>query len=183
MALTTCSVATNNISLLDDEPNDTGGLTSAQLKAKHDKFGADFVTWFNETHLPEVSTTGIWNPVIIGYITPGENVCLRQFGEYVKANNKVTVKFAIDLVGKDVNMDGGIVIGGLPFAAKTDFAYYNKIVGVNLATLLNNLCGNVSGETIVLMHTPTAEAFTNVLPSDITNTTGFYGEITYFTDE
>lgn len=49
---TTCSVATNNISLLTDEPNesDAEGLSSAQLKAKYDKFGAEFVAWFNTTH-------------------------------------------------------------------------------------------------------------------------------------
>jgi hypothetical protein len=53
MAFTTCSVATNNIASLDDLPNDVGGLTAAQLKAKFDQFGADFVAWFNETHIAE----------------------------------------------------------------------------------------------------------------------------------
>jgi hypothetical protein len=53
MAFTTCSVATNNIASLDDLPNDVGGLTAAQLKAKFDQFGADFVAWFNATHIAE----------------------------------------------------------------------------------------------------------------------------------
>jgi hypothetical protein len=51
MASTTCSVATNNVASLDDLPNDVGGLTPAQLKAVFDKFGADFVAWFNATHI------------------------------------------------------------------------------------------------------------------------------------
>lgn len=51
MASTTCSVATNNIASLDDLPNDVGGLTAAQLKAMFDKFGTDFVAWFNATHI------------------------------------------------------------------------------------------------------------------------------------
>jgi hypothetical protein len=54
MAFTTCSVATNNISSLDDQPNDVGGLTAAELKAAFDKFGKDFVAWFNETHVAEL---------------------------------------------------------------------------------------------------------------------------------
>jgi hypothetical protein len=54
MALTTCSVTTSVIAALDDLPNDVGGLTAAQLKAKFDEFGTNFVDWFNETHIPEV---------------------------------------------------------------------------------------------------------------------------------
>jgi hypothetical protein len=53
MAFTTCSVATNNIASLDDLPNDVGGLTATQLKEAFDKFGADFVAWFNATHIVE----------------------------------------------------------------------------------------------------------------------------------
>lgn len=54
MPFTTCSVATNNISTLEDLPNDVGGLTAAELKAAFDKFGAEFVEWFNETHTTEL---------------------------------------------------------------------------------------------------------------------------------
>lgn len=57
MAYTPSPVATNNIAALDDQPNDVGGLTSAQLKAKFDQFGTDFVAWFNTTHLAELATT------------------------------------------------------------------------------------------------------------------------------
>jgi hypothetical protein len=56
MALTTCSVDTDNITNLDDLPNDVGGLTASQLKALFDKFGADFVAWFNATHITEVQS-------------------------------------------------------------------------------------------------------------------------------
>jgi hypothetical protein len=55
MAFTTCSVATNNIASLDDLPNDVGGLTATQLKALFDKFGVDFVAWFNATHIQEAN--------------------------------------------------------------------------------------------------------------------------------
>jgi hypothetical protein len=53
MALTTCSVTTSVIAALDDLPNDVGGLTAAQLKAKFDEFGTNFVAWFNATHITE----------------------------------------------------------------------------------------------------------------------------------
>lgn len=53
MAFTECDVATNNIASLDDLPNDVGGLTATQLKAMFDKFGTDFVAWFNATHIVE----------------------------------------------------------------------------------------------------------------------------------
>lgn len=41
------------IQALDDEPNDVGGLTSAELKAKFDEGGEAIKTYINETLLPE----------------------------------------------------------------------------------------------------------------------------------
>jgi hypothetical protein len=52
MALTTCSVTTSVIASLGTTP-DERGLTTDQFKAKFDEFGANFVAWFNDTHLPE----------------------------------------------------------------------------------------------------------------------------------
>ena len=54
MSLTTCSVTASVIAALDDLPNDVGGLTAAQLKAKFDEFGINFKDWFNATHIPEL---------------------------------------------------------------------------------------------------------------------------------
>jgi hypothetical protein len=53
MAFTNCLVTTNNVAALDDQPNDVGGLTPTQLKAVFDKYGTDFVAWFNATHIVE----------------------------------------------------------------------------------------------------------------------------------
>ena len=53
--LTPYNGLTNYISQLDDLPNDVGGLTADQLKAMFDKFGTEFVAWFNATHLGEVA--------------------------------------------------------------------------------------------------------------------------------
>lgn len=44
----------NIIQKLDDEPNDVGGLTSAELKAKFDEAGNTIKTYLNETLIPEL---------------------------------------------------------------------------------------------------------------------------------
>lgn len=44
----------NIIQALDDEPNDVGGLSSAQLKAKFDQAGNAIKTYLNETLIPEI---------------------------------------------------------------------------------------------------------------------------------
>jgi hypothetical protein len=51
------SITTNNISALDPEPNEVGGLTAAQLQATFDKFGVDWKAWFILTHLAELAST------------------------------------------------------------------------------------------------------------------------------
>lgn len=46
----------NIIQKLDDEPNDVGGLTSAELKAKFDESGNIIKKYINETLIPAVLT-------------------------------------------------------------------------------------------------------------------------------
>ena len=57
MSFTTFSGNTGNISALSDRPNDTDGLTAAQLKAKFDKAGDDIKTYLNFTLIPELEAT------------------------------------------------------------------------------------------------------------------------------
>jgi len=47
----------NVIQKLDDEPNDVGGLTAAELKAKFDEAGNVIKKYINETLIPSVSDT------------------------------------------------------------------------------------------------------------------------------
>ena len=42
------------IQQLDDEPNDVGGLTSAELKAKFDEAGNVIKTYINDTLIPAI---------------------------------------------------------------------------------------------------------------------------------
>lgn len=58
MAIPECGVAVNNVQMLDDEPNDVGGLTAAELKAVFDKTGADLKAYINDVLLPALSGEG-----------------------------------------------------------------------------------------------------------------------------
>lgn len=65
------------ISLLDDEPNDVGGLSSEELKAKFDEAANTIKEYINETLLPELaSEIGAGNIGIttIAGVTGAENV-------------------------------------------------------------------------------------------------------------
>lgn len=54
MAITTLTGDFDIIAALDDEPNDTGGLTAAALKAKFDEAGNAVQTYVNDTLIPEL---------------------------------------------------------------------------------------------------------------------------------
>lgn len=56
MPLTKLSVNVNNIQALSDRPNTSDGLTSAELKAKFDKAGADIKDYLNTTLTTEVDS-------------------------------------------------------------------------------------------------------------------------------
>lgn len=56
------------ISALDDEPNDTGGLTAAELKAKFDEGGVAVKRYLNETLLPEIDSIAATKEELAGVI-------------------------------------------------------------------------------------------------------------------
>ena len=55
-ALPELTNAFNYISLLSDLPNDTGGLTAAELKAKFDQAGQELKEWINSTFTPAIES-------------------------------------------------------------------------------------------------------------------------------
>lgn len=57
MALPTLSNDLNIVSKLDDQPNDVGGLTAAQLKAKFDEASGLIKTYINNTLIPYLEGT------------------------------------------------------------------------------------------------------------------------------
>ena len=56
MALAKCEKDMAIISALDDEPNDVGGLTAAELKAKFDEGGQAIKQFLNETLTPQIDS-------------------------------------------------------------------------------------------------------------------------------
>lgn len=59
MAVTQFTKNMGIIAALDDEPNDAGGLSATQLKAKFDEGGAALKTYINETLIPSLIATNI----------------------------------------------------------------------------------------------------------------------------
>lgn len=55
----------NIIQKLDDEPNDVGGLTSAELKAKFDESGNIIKKYINETLIPALENLGVETAVLL----------------------------------------------------------------------------------------------------------------------
>lgn len=53
------------IAALDDEPNDVGGMTSAELKAKFDEGGEALQTYLNDTLLPALEKLGVEAAVLL----------------------------------------------------------------------------------------------------------------------
>lgn len=61
MSFTRLTKDLNIISRLDDEPNDVGGLTAAELKAEFDKAGNAVKDWLNTVLLPALEGGGAEN--------------------------------------------------------------------------------------------------------------------------
>ena len=59
MSLPTLDNDLNIIQQLDDEPNDVGGLSAAELKAKFDEGGLAIQTYINDTLVPALEAAGI----------------------------------------------------------------------------------------------------------------------------
>lgn len=53
------------IASLDDEPNDVGGMTSAELKNKFDEGGKAIQTYMNETLIPALENLGVETAVLL----------------------------------------------------------------------------------------------------------------------
>ena len=69
MALTKFEKDMKIVSKLDDEPNDVGGLTPAELKEKFDEGGEALQTYLNTVLLPELESAGVLAIVRSGDLT------------------------------------------------------------------------------------------------------------------
>ena len=65
MALTKFEKNMDIIAALDDEPNDVGGLSAAELKAKFDEGGKALQDYINNTLLPALDNAGVERSVLL----------------------------------------------------------------------------------------------------------------------
>jgi hypothetical protein len=86
MSLTKFTGDVNVVSTLPDEPNDVGGLSSAELKAKFDAAGASLKTFLNETLLPELEAAGV-----LALIQHGTDSC-----KYIRLNADGAIQTSAD---------------------------------------------------------------------------------------
>ena len=98
MALPEFTTDLNIIQKLDDEPNDIGGLTAAELKAKFDEAGLAIKKWLNETLLPALIAANL------GYSSSdtveAENI--QAAIEYVRAHGSAETQALQNAVADDL---------------------------------------------------------------------------------
>lgn len=95
MALTKLERDMKIISKLDDEPNDVGGLTAAELKAKFDEAGEVIKEFLNNTLIPELASE-----------KAGE-----QLGVTLRGDS-MTLQEALNILQAAVIQSGNVPIGG-----------------------------------------------------------------------
>lgn len=76
------------IAALDDEPNDVGGMTSAELKNKFDEGGKALQTYMNETLIPALENLGVETAVLLPQNEAGF--------KYIRLNADKVLEVSID---------------------------------------------------------------------------------------
>ena len=147
MALTKLITDLNIIAALDDEPNDVGGLTAAQLKAEFDEAGNTVKAYVNETLTVELddnfATKAEAQAVVLGQIPDGtiteaklETTLATTINNAAQADDLVdtattlsdAVKTALALTGTKYVSDALTKLSG---AALRDTTSGNKLVDMS----------------------------------------------------
>ena len=86
-----CEVDTDVIKQLDDEPNDVGGLTAAELKAAFDAAGDGLKDYLNETLIPQIIAADATEQARAGAESVRETQeATRQANEATRQSNETT---------------------------------------------------------------------------------------------
>lgn len=115
MALSRYTGDTDYISQLSDQPNDNDGLDPAELKAKFDQFGTEFVEYFNETLLPEIETA--INAAASGIPTGGADASILL--DNTITNSKLKNTAGSEAVNTNVIRDGAVTGDKLEASVKS----------------------------------------------------------------
>ena len=118
MALTKFEKDMKIVAKLDDEPNDVGGLTPAELKEKFDEGGEALQTYLNTVLLPELEAAGV--PAIV---RSGDMTALK----YLRLNGDRVLETSADgRTWEATGSSGHLILGGdgaaLPQRSRMRFA-------------------------------------------------------------
>ena len=92
------------IAALDDEPNDVGGMTSAELKNKFDEGGKAIQTYMNETLIPALENLGVETAVLLPQNEAGF--------KYIRLNSDKVLEVSTDgKVWQATGSSGHLIIG------------------------------------------------------------------------
>lgn len=92
------------IAALDDEPNDVGGMTSAELKNKFDEGGKALQTYMNETLIPALENLGVETAVLLPENEAGF--------KYIRLNSDKVLEVSTDgNVWQATGSSGHLIIG------------------------------------------------------------------------
>lgn len=98
MALTKLTANVNNIQALSDKPNEIDGLTSAELKAKFDKAGADIKAYINEVLTEELDAAIPSNYVTTSdYRLTNSRQCNNNFDNWSTARGNLKIGYGTSL--------------------------------------------------------------------------------------
>jgi len=111
MALPTLDSDLGIIAALPDEPNDDGGLTATQLKAKFDEAANKIQTYLNDTHLPEHTAEKISATPFTGIESENVQAALEEL--YGVCRNAVSESIPTDAITTSKILDGAVTEGKL----------------------------------------------------------------------
>ena len=99
MALTKLTANVNNIQALSDRPNEIDGLTSAELKERFDKAGADIKTYLNESLTTELDSAIATIPDTSNFVTTSDarltnsRKCNNTFDGWTTARSNLKITY------------------------------------------------------------------------------------------
>ncbi len=128
---------------------------------------------------------GTFTASLVGNTTGGSHTYGYQGGKYTKIGNTVVASFGLYITTKDTNMDGNVLVSGLPFSASMGTnVFANLAVGWSANITYGDMLGGyINSGTSVALRRSTSGAASGFLPSDnvAAGTVYLFGTITYQT--
>lgn len=126
------------IAALDDEPNDVGGMTSAELKNKFDEGGKALQTYMNETLIPTLENLGVETAVLLPQNEAGF--------KYIRLNSDKVLEVSTDGTNwQATGSSGHLIIGpdgqALPQRSRMQFTN-GTVTDQNGVTVITGVKGD-----------------------------------------